>query len=234
MIPQITSLFTLIVTLSPFFVSVFLVLQSFAKNNLQGIVYLCGVILAESFGYLIRPIFGNMGVRPDIVQLVNGERYIERGRACNIIDDPWMSPYSCPDFNAIFHSFTIIYIFGSDLKSGEGGKNLGLLLSFILLYVMDMLFRLSNKCIFLTHWIVGTFVGIICGYLWFLFVGVANDGKLLYNSKMSDKKSCTVIDSKLKCTLKIYKKEDGGEWGEVPSTTKITPANMVSALTNSS
>jgi len=194
------------------------------------------VILAESFGYLIRPVFGNMGVRPDIVQLRDGERYIERGRACSIIDDPWMSPYSCPDFNAIFHSFTIIYIFGSDLKSGgKGFKNIGLLLSFVLLYIMDMLFRLSNKCIFLTHWVIGTFVGIGCGYLWFLFVGFANDGKLLYNSKISDKKSCKVTESKLKCTLKIYNKEDGDKlWVEVPSTTTITPDQMVSALTNSS
>ena len=61
--PEIGALMTMLITLSPFFITVFLTLQSFVKNNLQGVVYLCGMILAQMIGYLSRPLFGNMGVK---------------------------------------------------------------------------------------------------------------------------------------------------------------------------
>ena len=111
--------------------TIFLILQSFVKHNLQGIVYLCGLILAQMLGYLVRPLFGNMGVRPDIVLLESGQKFIRKGRACNIIEDPWFSMYSCPSFHAIFHTFTIFFIHGYEFFILGGVKNLGLFLTLI-------------------------------------------------------------------------------------------------------
>ena len=45
--PELGGILTMLITLSPFFITVFLILQSFIKNNLQGIVYLCGLILTN-------------------------------------------------------------------------------------------------------------------------------------------------------------------------------------------
>jgi len=185
----------------------FLVLQSFAKNNLQGIIYLCGLILAESFGYLVRPIFGNMGVKPEIVALENGKRYIRRGRACSIVEDPWLSKYGCPDFNALFHSFTIVYIFAEDFSSGKGLKNIGLLITFILLYILDMIFRLSNFCVFISHWVIGTFMGILLGWVWYMIISSTNQ-KLVYNSFVTDKKSCKITKSNFSCKMRVWKNEN--------------------------
>ena len=100
-------------------------------------MYLCGLILTQMLGYLVRPLFGNMGVRPDIVLLETGQKYIRKGRACNIVEDPWFSMYSCPSFHAIFHIFTIIVVHGYEFLILGGVKNIGLLLTLITFYVMD-------------------------------------------------------------------------------------------------
>lgn len=220
--PEIGALFTMMITLSPFFITIFLVLQSFAKNNLQGIVYLCGLILAEMFGYLMRPIFGNMGVRPDIALLETGQKYIQQSRACNLIEDPWFSMYSCPSFHALFHAFSITYIFANDFSQNTLTKNMGLFATFIFLYVCDFIFRVANGCVTWIHWLIGTFVGFILGLLWYLLISSTNQ-KLVYNSYVSDRKHCKLTKQNFGCQMKIYK-QDGG------TTTALT-TEQINALT---
>ena len=102
--PEFKSLMIMIIVLSPFIIPMFLILVSFSKQNLQGIVYLALLSITQAIGYMLRPMFGSVGIRPDIVKLKNGQNFILRHRACNIIEDPWFSQYSMPSFHAVFHS----------------------------------------------------------------------------------------------------------------------------------
>lgn len=202
--PELGGLLTMIITLSPFFITIFLILQSFVKHNLQGIVYLCGLILAQMLGYLVRPLFGNMGVRPDIVLLESGVKFIRRGRACNIIEDPWFSMYSCPSFHAIFHIFTIFFVYGYEFFVLGGVRNLGLFLTLITLYVLDGMFRIYNTCITPVHWLIGTLFGMMMGVAYFFLVYMINP-KMVYNSFISEKKSCKLSKQRFNCKMEVYK-----------------------------
>ena len=87
-------------------------LESFGrKSPLQGFLYILGLIFIQAIGYLSRPFFGNMGIRPDIQLIFTGAKQIVRNRACEIIPDPYNSKYSCPSFHGIYHMFTLIYVF---------------------------------------------------------------------------------------------------------------------------
>ena len=210
--PEIGALMTMLISLSPFFITVFLILQSFVKNNLQGVVYLCGMILAQMIGYLSRPLFGNMGVRPDIVLLESGQKYIQKSRACNIVEDPWFSMYSCPSFHAIFHVFTIMFVHGYEFWILGGVKNIGLLLTLITFYVMDGLFRIYNTCITPVHWLIGTLFGFLFGTAWWYLVYFIND-KMVYNSHESEKKSCKLTNQKFNCKMEVYRmRRENGSW----------------------
>ena len=108
-----------------------------------------------------RPIFGNDGIRPDIVRLKNGENFLLKHRACNLIEDPWLSQYSCPSFHAVFHSFTFIYVFyGQFLQTKI--KDYPFFIFYIIIFAADFFFRVSNNCIYISHYIIG----IIWWYTW--------------------------------------------------------------------
>ena len=229
---------TMLITLSPFFISTFLILQSFVQHNLQGIVYLCGLILVQLLGYLVRPLFGNMGVRPDIVLLETGQKYIRKGRACNIVEDPWFSMYSCPSFHAIFHIFTIMFVHGYEFWVLGGVRNLGLLLTLITLYVLDGMFRINNTCITPIHWLIGTLFGFIMGVAWWFLVYVINE-KMVYNSFISERKACKLSKQKFNCKMEVYKmKRENDQWmteknplseNEIAS---LTPSQWKDAMAN--
>ena len=160
--PELTAVITMFITLSPFFISVFLILASFAKNNLQGIIYLSGLILTQALGYLVRPLFGPIGVRPDIVLLESGQKYIARNRACNLIEDPWFSMYSCPSFHGIFHTFTLFYVFGNEFfDTSSFSRNMSLFVTFLTFALSDMIFRITGKCVTIFHYLFGILFGFI-------------------------------------------------------------------------
>jgi len=233
--PEIIAVMTMFITLSPFFITMFLILSSFAKNNLQGILYLTGLMLTQCVGYLVRPLFGNIGIRPDIVLLETGQKYIQRNRACNLIEDPWFSMYSCPSFHAIFHAFTITYIFGNDLANLSGFNQMGLFISLLVIYVLDLIFRITNGCVTIVHWIIGTIFGIIFGWLWFLLINWGSDGKQTYNSYITDRKRCVVDRANLNCKMEVYKYEDDGTLVGKLSNAEIqelTPMQWKTAMAN--
>jgi hypothetical protein len=236
--PELGGILTMIITLSPFFITIFLILQSFVKHNLQGIVYLCGLILAQMLGYLVRPLFGNMGVRPDIVLLESGQKFIRKGRACNIIEDPWFSMYSCPSFHAIFHTFTIFFIHGYEFFILGGVKNLGLFLTLITLYVLDGIFRIYNTCITPVHWLIGTLFGLMLGIAYWFLVYLINP-KMVYNSFISEKKSCKLSKQRFNCKMEVYKmKNVNNAWVTEKNPlsesdiAKLTPNQWKDAMAN--
>lgn len=223
--PEIGALMTMLISLSPFFITVFLILQSFVKNNLQGVVYLCGMILAQMIGYLSRPLFGNMGVRPDIVLLESGQKYIQKSRACNIVEDPWFSMYSCPSFHALFHVFTIVFVYSYEIYVLGGIKNMGLFITLLSFYVLDGMFRVLNGCITMVHWVIGTFFGFALGLMWW-FIVYGIDERMVYNSYISNKSSCKVTNQNFNCKMEVWKWDPN----DPSKSTKLTDT-QVAALT---
>ena len=141
--PEFSALLTMFIAFSPFFTATYLLFHSFFNNNLQGLIYLAFIIMVQILGYLARPMFG--GVRPDIAALENGEIYISKSRACNIIEDPWFSKYSAPSFHAIHHSFTFVYIFVYEMVNYKMPKDWAMFFIFLLILISDGTFRLDQS-----------------------------------------------------------------------------------------
>ena len=230
--PELKGLITMVITLSPLIISTFLILASFLKRNLQGIVYLGGLLLAQIFGYLIRPLFGNDGIRPDIVRLKNGENFILKHRACNLIEDPWLSQYSCPSFHAVFHSFTFIYVFyGQFLQTKI--KDYPFFIFYIIIFAADFFFRVTNNCVYIRHYIIGMVFGGTLGLAYYYIVNSINP-KLTFESSLIDRERCVMTKANLvKCKNKIGIIDGEGKFIEfVKNPENLSNTVMQEALFN--
>jgi hypothetical protein len=201
LIPEISALVTIFIAFSPFFTAIFLVMHSFFKNNLQGILYLSFLIITQIFGYLIRPIIG--GVRPDIAALESGDIYFSKHRACNIIEDPWFSKYSSPSFHAIHHSFTLVYIFLYELNEYKVPKRWIMFVIFCLIYVADFIFRIINNCVKVTHYLAGTFFGVFFAVVFYNIVQAINPN-LSFDSNTVEPEKCKITGSKMQCKMEVW------------------------------
>ena len=163
-----TSVGIMAITLSTFYIPLFLILNSFINVNLQGLIYLAGLIFIQIFGYLSRPFFSSGGRgRMDIQHLLDGNTVELTHRACNLIDDPWYSKYSAPSFHAIHHSFTLVYLMIGPFWNGIFNAGEGIFLTFlILLFICDWMFRTSS-CVYPKDYLMGMVVGLVGAVVWF-------------------------------------------------------------------
>ena len=233
------SLLIMLVSLSPFFLSVFLVLESFARNSpLQGFLYILGLMFIQSIGYLSRPFFGKkLGYRPDVLESQNGEKITKVGRACELIPDPWNSGYSCPSFHGIFHLFTIIYVFYNDFVGGFS-RNTSLLIAFFIFAISDFIFRLKSGCTTAFQYLMGIIFGLFGAIAWFnLIKSIAPEHT--YRSHITDKKSCKFSNQNFDCKLEVYefdenKQDDGGRKLGDNEIKELTPNDWKNAMANMS
>ena len=233
---NIISLLTLLITLSPFFISTFLVLESFGRNApLQAFLYVLGLIFIQSIGYLSQPIFGNNGIRPDLVAIFNGEKQIIQNRACRIIDDH--SKYSCPSFHGIFHWFTIFYVFGNEwFDKSSFSRNMSLFIVFIIFAISDMVFRIKGNCVTIFHYVFGILFGFVGAIIWFKLIQFIAP-EHTYRSFITDKKQCKSTNQKFDCKLEVYefddkKDKDPGRKLTENEITKLTPNEWKNAMAN--
>jgi len=205
-LPTARALLKMVTTLSPLILTILILLLGFLEGNLNGIVYLTGLILAQTIGYLSRPLFGAKGVRPDIKLLQSGQFVIDRDRACNIIEDPWFSKYSCPSFHSLFYVFTITYLFSSSWEKGWAENDWVKFGIFICLFGLDAQFRYSAGCVPPGHYFWGITFGVILGTLWFWIIKQI-DSTMILNMK-SEKNKCDIIQGDMTCHIQKMKCDD--------------------------
>lgn len=222
-IPTGSAILKMSVVLSPIIISILILLLSFLEGNLSGIVYLSGLILAQLIGFMTRPAFGKYGLRKEITAVINGDNYT-KDPACSIFEAPYFDKYSCPSFNAIFFWFTLTYMFGSQIS--EGWTNFSFIKFIILLVftVADVVFIVNiGECIDPTHYLWGTFFGVMLGGLWWYSVN-GLDHTMLQNVT-SNKNKCDIINSNMKCdVVEVSEKDPEGvvvDWSTVVMGGKI-------------
>ena len=231
--PEFSALITMFIAFSPFFTAVFLLFHSFFNNNLQGLVYLAFIIMVQILGYLIRPLI--QGVRPDIAALERGEIYFSKNRACNIIEDPWFSKYSSPSFHAIHHSFTFVYIFIYEMVNYKFPKDWVMFIIFLIILIADGIFRITNGCVFTSHYIVGIIWGSLFGVLCYYLINSINP-TLAYNTYSSDIKKCKLDNAKMNCKMEVYEYDDEKSTSRKLKDDELNTMNMgqwILALRNS-
>jgi len=206
-IPTGKSILLMCIVLSPTIISATILLESFTHGRMSGIIYLSGMILSQLIGFLTRPFL--KGLRPDIkAALTSGE--IIRDRRCSIIEEPYYSQYSSPSFHALFFSFTFIYLFLAKFLEGFEELDIFRFIFLIIVWVADLVFRITYNCVTPLHYLYGCFIGLVLGTAWWWLVSTLNKDMLI--NVETDSKKCKILSTNMTC--KMVEVDDNGTEGK--------------------
>ena len=185
------NIFYFISSISPLLLSFFLVMASIFNQNLKGIVYLAGILLATVINTIV-------------LYMIKNEKTIDAAPTCSLVNLPFnMSRYNVPSLNSSLIAFTMAYL----IMPMQFSNNMNYsIISFLIgLFLMDGVNKIINNCTTTTGVILGLLVGGLLGFIWYsIFHATGYDSLLYFNETTSNKVYC---DRPKKQTFKcaVYK-----------------------------
>ena len=176
--------------ISPTLLVFFLFMSSLFNQNLKGLVYLAGVLIAS----LINILFMNM---------IGSGRDENEAFSCSIFDIPHVSQYNSPYPSSLILAFTLAYlVLPMNYNKQMNYAALGFLLC---LLGVDIMTKVQNKCTTYAGAILGGLVGFLLGTLWYIFFhGAGFDSLLYFDELRSDNVVCS-RPSKQTFKCSVYK-----------------------------
>ena len=185
-------------TVSPIFISFYLILEGAFNGNVRFIVWLVGLFIAIMIGILLRG--------PGTMQLEGStpaektaelENYVKK---CMTFDGPFNGAFakrSGPSSHSIFHSFTIAYIL-SGILSNPNDVGWPFIILLIIIASIDLAIRQKNRCNTFTDTIKGGALGTFVGILWFQLIKNTSwpGEQMLYFGKEEGGKKCKLDKSR--------------------------------------
>ncbi len=182
------SVFTYFSMISPFLVVLLFVFISIINSNLKGFIYLLGIFML----FFIILMFQNV---LKISAPGDSSPY------CRVFSFP-LPVYGVPSFNSSIFLFTIVYLFVPMMMNHI--MNFPLLVLLFILFAIDCVIKTSNKCTTPMGVVLGGFVGLIWGFLWYFLIQSNNPELLYYDDLISNKIACSrPSQQQFKCS--VYK-----------------------------
>ena len=169
---------------SPFFVVFFFVMNSIINSNIQGFIYLFGLIFLFAF--------------IKIIQKSRTQNYTSTSHFCVILEKEFGTH---PSIVSALYCYTIIYLLIPMIQSSI--INYPLLLLLFILYGIDTVIRFKLECTNFGFVLLGGLYGCIVAVSWY-FVLFSTDNKqlLYYNNFLSNKQTCSKpTKEKFKCSV---------------------------------
>ena len=179
-----------ITLLSPFMLTSYLVLESFFRQDLKGLIFLAGGFLASFIGLISRLLF-------------KSRRPLEPSPGCNIFEFSILelNAYSAPAFNTLYLSFALVYICANMWITGNW--NIPVFITLTVLLISNGFVRLSLKCVNSTDIILGGFIGLTLGMLYYMLIKATQPQWTYFAESASDRQTCKRIGTtKFKCTIR--------------------------------
>ncbi len=184
--PSFFSFFSMI---SPFILIITLVLISIINSNLKGIVYLCGVL----FLFFIVVMFQQTIRHTSLAHTPSA--------FCQLFNSP-LQMFSVPSFNSALFVFTIVYILIPMITAQV--VNYPLIVIFFVLFAVDCVIKKSGNCTTPLGIILGSVIGILWGFAWYVIIQSNDTSLLYYDDLVSNKVACSrPTEQKFKCS--VYK-----------------------------
>lgn len=186
-----SNVFKLIAAMSPILLGSLLIMASILNQDVKGIIYLAGVLLASVINIFV-------------MNLIKSPALPDRSITCDIMEAPFMANnYNSPAFNSMFIAFTIAYLTIPMYFNDE--MNYSLLVTLLAIFAVDAITKLGGKCTTVTGIVFGALSGLIFGSAWFtLFHATGNDNLLYFNELLSNKTVCSRPEKQtFKCN--VYK-----------------------------
>ena len=165
-------------------------MSSLFNQNLKGLVYLAGLLIAS----LLNIMFMN---------LIGSGRDENEAFSCSIFDIPHVSQYNSPYPSSLIIAFTVAYLVLPMKYNNQ--MNYAVLGFLLCLLGVDVLTKVQNKCTTYAGSILGGLVGFLLGTIWYIFFHAAGFDSLLYFDELrSDNVICS-RPSKQTFKCSVYK-----------------------------
>jgi hypothetical protein len=151
---------------APLFLGTFLVLVSVFNQNIKGLIYLGGVLIASVINYMVSVAIGS-------------EPLDNEGPICNLVEFPLIrSRYNVPNYNSMFIGFTLMYLLLPMLTNNQ--INFWLIGVIVSIFAVDAYVKLQSSCTVPRGITIGGVVGLSLGALWYFLLKFNNFESLLF------------------------------------------------------
>lgn len=162
---------------APLFLGTFLVLVSVFNQNIKGLIYLGGVLIASVINYAV-----SMGI--------GSEPIPSEGTICNLVEFPLIqNRYNVPNYNSMFIAFTLMYLLLPMLSNNQ--INFWMIGTIVSIFAVDSYVKLQYSCTVPRGITIGGIVGAALGAVWyFLFKFNKFESLLFFNDLTSNNVVC--------------------------------------------
>ena len=176
--------------ISPTLLVFFMFMMSLFNQNLKGLVYIAGLLIAS----VINIIFMN---------IIGSGRDDNESFSCSMFDIPNVSQFNSPYPTSLIIAFTLAYL---SLPMKYNKQMNYIVLIFLLgLLGIDVLTKVQNRCTTYAGSILGALVGFLLGSIWYvLFFSLGYSSLLYFDELRSDNVQCSMPTKQtFKCS--VYK-----------------------------
>ena len=175
--PDPANFLQLFALISPLLIAFFLVMLSLFNQDLKGLVYLAGVIMAVLANTIL-------------MQVVNDPRPEDAALVCDLFLMNGLERLSSPCPTSVFIAFTIAYIMLPMYFNGT--INYAVLMGLFSLFAIDFYTKIISKCTNYLGALLGGLIGFMMGAMWFaLFHVFGFDSLLYFNTYSSNRVFCS-------------------------------------------
>jgi len=185
-----SNMIQLVSALAPLLVGSFFIMLSLLNQNVKGIVYLAGAVLATVLNIFVMNQIGSP-IAPDASML------------CNLVELPYLTKFNSPSPSALFIAFTFAYVFLPMRYNNQ--MNYPVIITLLCLLALDSLSKIKGKCTTAGGSVLGSLLGFVFGALWYsLFHGMGYDSLLYFDEMDSNNVVCSKPSKQtFKCS--VYK-----------------------------
>ena len=176
--------------MSPLLLGFFLVMSSLFNQNLKGLVYLAGVLIAT----VINIFFMN---------LIGSKKDENAALSCDFISLPFMTQFNSPAPTSLFIAFTMAYLILP--MSYNNQMNYVILASLLCLFLLDSITRITKKCTTYGGSILGGLIGFMLGSIWYTIFHISGYDSLLYFDELRSNKVVCSRPAKQSFKCSVYK-----------------------------
>lgn len=190
--PTPSNLLQLFALISPLLLGFLLVMSSLFNQDIKGLVYLGGVLLATVINLFL-------------MSMIDSKKDLANESAmCDIITLPLnLSSYNSPSISSLFIAFTTAYLV---LPMKYNNQMNYVVLAFLLcLFALDAYTNINNKCTTPGGSILGGLVGVVLGAAWFAIFHYTGYSSLLYFDELMSNKVVCARPSKQTFKCSVYK-----------------------------
>lgn len=174
-----SDIFRYLMSLTPLFITCFLLMASVLNQNVKGLIYLGGILIVAILTIGFKQVFRlnpPEGYRPETCQVFNLPELITR--------------YSAPDFNSMFLSFTFMYLV-MPMAYKAAPINAILIILMCIFIIGNSITRIMISCNNILDVLIGNLLGAALGVGYFFAFWATNNKNMLFTDDIiSNKVSC--------------------------------------------